>query len=349
MESERTSEEKTLPASTRKLRELRRKGYVARSPEMVAAVVMAIAFVYLIMKGQTFVEGYRAAIEEISRQGTDDITIGTSQVFKRVVIGIGAFVSILYGLVIISTIVTNIITNGGFIFSVNHIKFNISNLSPIEGFKRIFSLRTFIDLSKKIVKLIIFSVLSVILLAKFINEPYYVPECGLHCFQGVLTFLIGMLLFVAVVLLLFAGLLDINIQRWLFQRQHRMTRSEAKRDRKEEEGSPEVRSYRRRLRQGLVQATAVYGPADATIMIEGGDSIIGLRFIRGETPIPIIVCKGRGSQLIEIANIALQKNIPKYFDDELASGLYRSHEPGGMLTDLYFEPFIKAMKAVKLV
>jgi type III secretion protein U len=148
---------------------------------------------------------------------------------------------------------------------------------------------------------------------------------------------------------LFAGLLDLNIQRWLFQRQHRMTRSEAKRDRKEDEGSPEVQSYRRRLRQGILQTSRVYSPADATIMIEGGDSIVGLRFIRGETPLPVIVCKGKGRHLLEISNIALEKKIPKYFDEEFASGLYRSHEPGGTLMDIYFEPFIKALKAVNLI
>src|SRR5262249_23819594 len=160
-----------------------------------------------------------------------------------------------------------------------------------------------------------------------------------------LKILIGLLLFVAVMLLLFAGLLDINIQRWLFQRQHKMTRSEAKRDRREEEGSPEVRSYRGRLRQGILQTSSIFGPSDATIMIEGSDSIVGVRYVRGQTPIPVIVCKGRGSRFTEIANIALEKKIPKYFDEALASGLYRSHEPGGALTDLYFEPFIKAMKA----
>jgi type III secretion protein U len=171
----------------------------------------------------------------------------------------------------------------------------------------------------------------------------------LYCFQGILKILIGLILFVAVTLLLFAGLLDLNIQRWLFRRQHRMTRSEAKRDRREEEGAPEVRSYRGRLRQGILQTSNVYGPADATIMIEGGDSIVGLRFIRGETPIPVIVCKGRGNRIAEIANIAVEKNIPKYFDEELASGLYRTQEPGGSLPELYFDPFIQALKAVKLV
>jgi type III secretion protein U len=349
MESEHTSEEKSLPASGRKLRELRRKGYVARSQEMVAAAVLAIAFVYIIMNGQTFVEGYRAAFEEITRQGTDDITIATSQVFKRVAIGIGAFVSLLYGLVILSTIVTSILVNGGFTFSVNHIKFNISNLSPIQGFKRIFSLRTAIDLSKKIIKLLILLVLSTVIIAHFINEPFYIPSCGLHCFQGILKVLFGLLLFVAVMLLLFAGLLDINIQRWLFQRQHKMTRSEAKRDRKEEEGSPEMLGYRRRLRHGILQASTVFGPADATIMIEGSNTIVGVRFIRGQTPIPIIVCKGRGGRSTEIGDIALEKKIPKYFDEELAAGLYRSHEPGGALTELYFDPFIRALKAMNLV
>jgi type III secretion protein U len=316
---------------------------------MVAAAVLAIAFVYIIMNGQSFVDGYRATIDEISKQDTDEIAIGTSQVFKAVAISIGVFVAALYALVITSTIVTNILANGGFIFSVNHVKFNITNLSPIEGFKRIFSLKTFVELTKKITKLIIFSILSVLILAQFINEPFYIPTCGLHCFQGMLKFLIGLLLFVAVALLLFSGLLDLNIQRWLFERQHRMTKSEAKRDRKEEDGAPEVRSYRGRLRQGFLQTSNVHGPADATIMIEGNDTIVGLRFIRGQTPIPIIVCKARGGQLVEIDNIAFEKKIPKYFDEEFASGLYRSHEPGGTLTELYFEPFIKALKALNLV
>jgi type III secretion protein U len=349
MSNDQTAEEKTLAPSSRKLRELRRKGYVARSPEMVAAVVLAVSFVYLVTRGHTFVDGFRAAIEEISRQDTDEITIGTSQVFKRIALGIGVFVAVLYAIVIMSTIVTSILASGGLIFSVNHVKFNISNLSPIEGFKRIFSLKTAVDLTKKIVNIIIFSIFSVIILASYVNEPFYIPNCGLSCFKGILGFLITSVLFVVVVLLLFAGLLDIGIQRWLFQRQHRMTKSEAKRDRKEEDGAPEVKSYRKRLRHGILQSSRIHGPADATIIIEGDDSIVGVRFVRGDTPIPVIVCKGKGNQLYEIANIALENKIPKYFDEDLASGLYRTHDPGAHLGSQYFEPFIKALVATGLV
>jgi type III secretion protein U len=349
MESERTSEEKTLPPSSRKLRDLRRKGYVARSPEMVTAAVLAIAFAYVIIDGQKFVDGYEAAIQEVSRQDTDQVVLATSLVIKSISIGLGAFTTTLYGLVILSSILTSVLVNGGMIFSLQHIKFNLNNLNPINGLKRIFSLRTFVEFIKRLMKLAVFVFISVVIIAQSINEPFYIPDCGLSCFQGTMKVLVGCILLVAAVLFLFVGLVDINVQRWLFLRQHRMTRSEAKRDRKEEEGSPELRSYQRRLRQGILQTSKVYSARDATIMIEGTDSIIGVRYVRGETPIPLIVCKGKGSQLFEIAGVALEKKIPKYFDEDLASGLFRSQEPGSTLIDAYFEPFIRTLKAVNLV
>ena len=341
------SEEKDLPPSQRKLRELRRRGQVPRSTDMVSAAAMAVGFGYLALRGHTFVQGFNNAIQEVSRQNADDGILSVVHVTKQISDGLFPTTLVLFVFIIMATILSIIIVNRGVVFSP--LRFDINSLNPAEGIKRIFALKSIVDLIKKLILCGIYTYAAVKLMELYAKEPFNVPSCGLWCLNSLLEYLVRLNIAVAVLLLLIFGMLDVGLQRWLFTRQNKMSKTEAKKDRKEDEGSPEVKGHQRRMRQEVLQTTNKYSAEDATIIIEGFDVIVGMRFVRGETPLPVLVSKGLGERAISISNMAAATAVPRYFDEELASGLYRTHEVGGSLTDLYFDPFIMALKALNLV
>ena len=59
-----------------------------------------------------------------------------------------------------------------------------------------------------------------------------------------------------------------------------------------------------------------------------------------------IVCKGKGEQASEILYAAQLQKTPIFFDDDFAARLAQRADVGSSLTEVFFEPFIKAMKAL---
>lgn len=343
-----TTEEKALPATPRKLRELRKKGQIPRSADMVAGATTSAALIFLWLGGGQFIQNFKSATIAIANTDTSSFNTAADRILKILAINLGLFVIKLTVLVILVVIVTNFLVNRGFLFSMAQIKFDFGRLNLVDGFKRIFSIRSLIEISKNISKISLFLFLSSLMLIYNLNAPFYVPLCGPDCLRTTFSSLVSPILVVAIAIFFSVGILDIGIQRWLFLRQQRMTKTEAKRERKEEEGSPEVRAFQRRSRQRILQQSN-YTLADATIFMEGSDVIVGIRFVRGETPIPIVVCKARGNQFSEFFDFAIENKIPTYRDNELAEGLFQKIEPGHPLTEPFFEPFIRALQALNLL
>jgi type III secretion protein U len=343
--SNNTSEEKTLPASPKKLKDLRKKGKIPRSPDMVAAATFTAACGFLALTADRFSNNFRSTAQYIFGFRQSDFNIAALDALNALGLQFGYYLALLLVIVISLAIVTNIVMNRGVLFSMEPMKFDLNKLNPVEGFKRIFSMRTAVDLAKNTVKVTLLLVFCLIALANGLQAAFFVPFCGSGCLGSVARQMALPLIIIAVVILLVAGLIDVLVQRWLFLRDQRMTKTEVKRERKDEEGSPEVRLAQRRLRRGFLQRFSKYTAEDATIFIEGFSTVVGIRFIRNETPLPIVICKGKGNQAGDLLIMAQAQRTAIYFDDEFATGLAQRVEIGSSLTETFFEPFIKALKA----
>jgi type III secretion protein U len=344
-----TAEERSLPASPKKLKDLRKKGQIPRSTDMVAGASTSAALIFIWLTGDQFIQRFKLAIIDIVKTDTSSFGSAVAKISRTLAVTLGSYLALLGVLAVSVTILVNLLVNRGFLFSLYPLKLDFSKLNPIEGFQRIFSVKTLVELVKDIFKLSIFLLISAAVLAYHLNLPFYVPFCGTDCFRTTLSSLLMPILMSAIILFLAFGVLDIGIQRWIFLRQQKMTRSEAKRERKHEEGSPEVRKYQQRIRLRILQKSSKNSLPDATIFIEGADVIVGVRFVRGETPVPVVVCKGKGRQFSEILAFAIDNKTPTYADDQLAEGLFQKVEVGSVLTEAFFEPFIKALHALRLV
>ncbi len=349
MSRDDTSEERSLPPSRRKLKELRKKGEIGRSADMVAGAVTSAALVFIWLQGWRFTTKFKAAVSSISSLDQQDFNSSAYTAVTILAASAGQFVGALIAVVIFTLIATNILVNRGFLFSMEPVRFDLGRVNPVQGFKRIFSIRTAIEILKNLLKVIPFLALSAILFAINMNAVFYVPYCDPDCLVAVFGSIIKPILIVAIVFFLLSGVIDIGIQQWLFLRRHKMTKSEAKRDYRETEGSPELRQAQRRLRSEIMDQARRYGPEDASIFIAGADTIVGIRFIRGETPVPLVVAKARWQRALDMKELALDSKVPVYADNELSSGLFQKLEPGQTITEEFFEPFIKALITLGLL
>ena len=177
-----------------------------------------------------------------------------------------------------------------------------------------------------------------------------VSSCGLPCVQDVFQRLAAPLLVAASVVFFVAGLTDLWLQNWFFQRDQRMSKTEAKRERKDMEGDPTLRRERRRLIREAADGPARLGVRQAMLLVhDGSAAAVGLRFQRGEMLLPLVVCRGRGERALTLMAEAATLGIVHVRDDNLARDLARRTPPGSPVPEDTFRAVATLLSQAGLV
>jgi type III secretion protein U len=343
------SEEKTLPPSRKKLRDAREKGQVARSKDLTSSVSLAGAIGYLVLGSGTIVAACLGMFETAGNVAAGDFQQGLRTEVPVVLLAALRAVGPLLVLGPVLVVISAMVMLQGIPFSVDPLVPRAEKINPLEGFKRLFRLRSVIELVKSLVKLVIVTALVLAVLAAGLNTLVRMPTCGMGCVAGTLRAL-GLPLFVGVAgVMLVAGLIDVGLQRWLFQRDQKMSPSEVKRERKDMEGDPHLRRERRRIMRDAVRLAGGLGLRRATLVVHDGGAItIGLRYKINEMPAPVVVCRARGARAAGMLAEAREVRLPSVEDASLAEGLCRV-PPGHGIPESLFRSVALALSRAGVV
>ncbi len=125
------------------------------------------------------------------------------------------------------------------------------------------------------------------------------------------------------------GFLAIAVADYAFERhQHykqlRMSKDEVKREYKEMEGSPEIKSKRRQFHQELQSSNLRADVRRSSVIVANPTHVaIGIRYRRGETPLPLITLKHTDALALRVRRIAEEEGIPVLQRVPLARALLR--------------------------
>jgi type III secretion protein U len=346
-----SSEEKTQPASERKLREARKKGQVAKSHDLVAAMVLlgctlGIALLFARVKAEVV-----ALLDLVVSLYQEPF----AQVWPRVVDSAQRLVLHaawpILAITVLCVVLTHVVALQGLLFSADPIKPEFKRINPVEGFKRIFSLRNLMEFLKGVVKVVILATALYVVGRIMLQALMESSRCGTPCVESVFLLMLQPLLATVLITFLAVGGADVLLQRWLFQREMRMTRSEYKRERKDVEGDPLVRRERNRQRRemgsvgrrrlGLSQASLVIGKPDGWV--------VAVRYVRGETSVPLLVSRaepGKGQGVLEQAQAL---GLPCFGVEELARHIGTRARPGEPIPNQTFQAVADALVAVRLL
>ncbi|MFC3282206.1 EscU/YscU/HrcU family type III secretion system export apparatus switch protein [Litchfieldella rifensis] len=348
--SDQPSEEKSLPPSEKKLRDARKKGQVDKSSDMVTAIVMLGCTLYLVAQAGTIETRIRGLISLTTRLYQEPFdTVWPRLMAASVEVIMFSILPIIL-ITIVAVILTNIIITRGMVFSVDPIKPKFERINPAEGFKRIFSARGIIEFIKSLIKMVSLTVAFVVVCRLALQMLMESSRCGFGCLEGVFLTLLEPLVITALVAFLVVGLLDVKMQRWLFQRDQRMTKTEHKRERKDMYGDPEIRRERRRQRRDIHSRSSQVGLQHALVMIgAAGDWVVGIRYVRGETPVPVMVCKAGPERSTKLLQEAKERHIPVVDNRELASRIGKRTGNGDPIPNDTFQSMADLLVAAKLI
>ena len=212
----------------------------------------------------------------------------------------------------------------GFLLSLDSVKPDLKKINPVEGAKKIFSIRSLVEFLKSTLKVALLSLLVWLTLQGNLASLLRIPACGLDCVAPVSGLMLRQLMLVCAVGFLAIAVADYAFERHQHYKQLRMSKDEVKREYKEMEGSPEIKSKRRQFHQELQSSNLRADVRRSSVIVANPTHVaIGIRYRRGETPLPLVTLKHTDALALRVRRIAEEEGIPVLQRVPLARALLR--------------------------
>ncbi|MBF0106025.1 MAG: type III secretion system export apparatus subunit SctU [Deltaproteobacteria bacterium] len=342
-----SSQEKTEQATPKRLRDARKKGDVPKSKDLSTVAVMIIVFATIAMSAGFMAGEFKMLMANafgLVAKGhitySDMMMVGEmSLVTMAKVLG----PTLIAG--VASAAIIGYLQVGG-MFTAEPLKPKIEKLNPIEGFKNMFKLQTFIELIKNMIKL------SLVIYVAYQTINSYLEEILLSSKVTViesvsLTGAIVYSFFVKVaILFLVVALIDMGIQRWNYAKKHRMSKDEVKREYKQDEGDPQIKGERRRIHREMVFGDARQNVKKADAVVSNPQHVaVAIQYNRAEMGAPEVTIKGQRKFAELILQIAREEGIPIIRNIPLAWSLLKV-EIGDAIPEELYEPVAEVLSMV---
>ena len=350
-EENQDGQEKTEEPSQRKINKHKEDGKVLSSKEMFVftgifgalLLMYALSFSFkalLFEWGDLFVFSGNEKLEDLPT------TKSLSALFFILKI------SLLVGIPMLIIVLATQFAVGGINFAPKALSFKSNRINPLNGIKRMFSLKSLVELGKALLKvsLLFASAIGVIyyLLPRILRITDGTLKTGLELTKYSFPLLIGALL----VCLMIIAALDYFYQRYEHVKSLRMTKQEVKDEYKQTEGSPEVRAKIRRLQmesatKSAKQQDALQNMDQATAIITNPTHFaIALKYEVGQSGAPKIIAMGKGLMAKRIMDIGLEKNITSFRSPLLARALFFTGEIGEEISEKLYNAVAVALAYV---
>ncbi|MGI3777729.1 MAG: EscU/YscU/HrcU family type III secretion system export apparatus switch protein [Janthinobacterium lividum] len=342
--SGKTSEEKTLPPSRKKLADARRKGQVAGCRELVTAVGSTVVLAYVSLRGGALLADMERVLDDAGRLDAGAWDEAYPALLDHAARAGARFVLPLLALLVAAVATSAVVGHGGLVFSTDPLQPKMERISPTAGFGRILALRNATEAAKTVLKFAVLALTAAILLRAALNPLAELPACGLQCVPGLVRAVFGPLVVAAVLLFLVLGAADLGLQRFLFRRDQRMTRTEQKRERKDTQGNPLIRSAHRRERHEAMRSHVRIGVRNATFVVHGDTVAVALCYAPPDVLVPALVARAGNDAVQALLDEAHACGLPCVHDPETAAAVSSRVQTGGLIPDVLFAPVIRCMR-----
>lgn len=290
------SEEKTLPPTPHKLKKAREKGQVVTSKETLSSVSTLVVVLYLYARRNAIWADLRTLFTLEPAPGLTLMQDLHARAQMAMDLSTGLLAP-LFALVIALGVLGGVAISGGPVFSFTSITPNFDKLNPASGFKKMFGRAAWMRLLMHLVRISAIGALMFVMLSGQIGALLPAPPCGIPCMTRITDSVLGPLLAGLTAVLILSGLLDYLVQRAEFIREQRMSITEMKREFKEQDGNPQLKGALRQTQREISQNPT--GIAQATLLLRDGTrELVAVRYVRDDTPAPMVVARARGGPAI---------------------------------------------------
>jgi flagellar biosynthesis protein FlhB len=203
-------------------------------------------------------------------------------------------------------------------------------LNPVDGFKRVFSARSFVPTGIAILKLTVIVALTYSHVKNVLSDPIFHTAVDVARIASFLAETSVGIIWRVIFALTVVAALDYTYQFWRTNRDLMMTRQEVKDDMKSAEGNPQMKARQRRRRNvKTIRQMLIDVPKADVIVTNPTHLAIALRYDRKAMKAPRIVAKGSRLNALKIREIAAQHQVPIVENKPLARLMFKYGKVGG--------------------
>ena len=325
---QRFAGEKTEEPTAKKRADARKRGQVGRSQELNSAFVLLVGFFGLKLLWDSIygtIATYTTYVFTNLNQTVDTenilhIFIGIVIILAKTAFPIMIFI-MLIGLAINFFQV-------GLNFNTESIEFKLDKLNPINGFGRIFSKRSLVELVKSFFKILVIG----FFLYRFIHEQILaMPQFmffDLTTSLALVAEIIFQMAFIVIGVIMIMAVMDYGYQKWQTTQDLKMSKQEVKDEMKQTEGDPQIKGKIRQKQRQMAMARMMKEVPKADVIITNPTHYaVALSYEQGMTA-PVVIAKGQDLVAQRIKEIGREARVPIIENKPLARTLYAAVQVG---------------------
>jgi flagellar biosynthetic protein FlhB len=332
-------EDRTERATPKRRGEARDRGQAGRSADLTSAGVLIAGLVAVTIMAPKVMNATAGAMTnifgQIARPHNVVSAAGLHGLLRLVENTLLKTVAPIAGICMAAGIALNLL-QVGLRFTPRALQPSFSAISPINGFKNLFSARTTFNLVKDLFKIAIVGGLVALALIPDLTH--------MGAAVGTTPFGLGVLMksgaksiaMRAAAAYLLIGIADYVWQRHRFEKSIKMTKQEVKDENKQKDLPAEVKRAIRRRQFQQARARMMAAVPNADVVVTNPTHYAVALSYDGEHPAPVVVAKGKDHVAAQIRRIAEENDVPLVPDPPLARELYRTVELDQMIpAELY--------------
>lgn len=280
-----------------------------------------------------------AVLEEVTQSVLSNIFLRSCILFAITVLP----------LLLVAALAVMIITMGQtrMLFSTEALQWKWDRINPISGFKKLFSLRSIVELIKAVLKIII---LGYIIYGELEGAIMVLPRLMDMSIISVAAYTGNLILSIvwkagAVFVVLAAA--DYFYQWWDFERKMRMSKQEVKDEHKETEGDPQVKSRQKsRMMEAARRRMMAAVPTADVVIRNPTHYAVALKYDPEENQAPVVVAKGMDYMALRIIQVAKDNEVYVIENRPLARSLFEEVDLDREIPETYYQVIAEVLAFV---
>jgi flagellar biosynthetic protein FlhB len=340
--------QKTEEPTARKLEEARKRGQVVNSREVSNFLMLFAGTMLIGIAGPGIMRELRETLQKylaLAHQFPTD-PIGLRNVLAQLFLDIGGILFLPLLLLMFVAFMSGFVQTGP-LFTTEPMKPDLSKISPVKGFQRLFSMRSIVEFLKGIFKLVVvFGACFIALYPYFGGVEHFVgQDFGPAMFDLRALFL--KMMTAALIVLFIMAVADYSYQRYDFMQKMRMSKQEIKDEFKQTEGDPFVKGKLRALREQKARQRMMQAVPEADVVITNPTHFaVALKYKPEEMDAPVMVAKGADDVAARIRAVAKENKVPIVENPPLARALFDSMEIDQMIPTEHYKAVAEVISYV---
>jgi flagellar biosynthesis protein FlhB len=333
--ADQPASEKTEEPTPKRLEKARAKGQVPQSQELVSVATLLALVAAVALLSPHLMQWMETEMREGMACHTNVFT--DTKTFMgfvhRKTISLLLVLAPILGAMFVAAVAACIAV-GGLNFAPGAVEFKFSQINPISGFGKLVNGRSFVRLLASILKLIVVALIA----WYYLWDKLPVLASLRWAWTGQILAVIGQIILGLMirigVALLIVALADTFYQKWKYRQDLKMTRQEVRQERKDIEGSPEIKGRIRRIQlETAAKRMLQEVPKASVVLVNPTHVAVALRYEAKTMTAPVMVAKGADHLAERIREIARAYGVPVIRRPELARTIFATVEPGGPIPE----------------